>query len=299
MMTVEMLRPLFVKAWKNWGKDKAPRLSASLTFYLMLALAPLLLFIVAGAGLFYSSAEVRHHLIRTLEESIGSTQAHFIESIIVSTSSRTAGITATLFSLAISLFGSSGLIEQLRDSMNSIWGVDAPSGGIWSIIVRRLVGFLTVIVGTLILVAWLLFDAWLRSLRHRYGGGTDFPIWEIISFLTSWIFWTPVFGSIFKFLPEIKVKWNDVWLAAIVTSLGFALGKYVLSLYFSYSTVNLSYGSAGAIVVILLWSYYFAQLFFYGVELSEAYSLAYGSRKGQQELDSQTVEQHGLIKVRT
>lgn len=280
-MTVEMLRPVFARAWKDWQEDQVPRLSAALTFYLMLALSPLLLFIVAATGLALQQHggqnPIAEHLIASVRSSLGADQADFVKSIIHSSRSKGAGIAASLIGLVVALFGASGIFQQLQESVNSIWEVKTEISGIKAAIMGKLVAALMVIIGGLVLIGWLGLDAWLRIERKNLGGTGTFPVRQILSFLAAWAFWTPIFASIFRWLPNRRVAWNDVWLGAITTSFAFALTKYLLSLYFSFSSVSVSYGSAGAVVVLLLWAYYLSQLFFYGVELTRAYAFTYGS----------------------
>jgi membrane protein len=296
-MTVEMLVPVFKKAFKGWGEDQVPRLSASFTFYLLLALSPMLLFFVAATGLVMHSPSIREGLIAQIKDAMGEAQAGFISSLMTSTQSKGAGILATLFGLVVALFGASGLFEQLRESVNTIWGVKSQPCGVWSMVLRKFVAFLMVILGGLVMAGWLILDARLHYLNKNYMISAPLPIWQTLSFVVSWAFWSVVFAGALKYLPERPLQWRDVWLPAFVTSLAFALGKYLLSLYFSYSSVNVSYGSAGAVVLLLLWVYYSAQIFFFGVELTEAYALAFGSLKGQEEKHETAVRQGGVAKA--
>jgi len=283
MVTVEMLRPVFAKAIKGYGEDQVPRLSAALAFYLLLALSPLLLVLVAVFTLLVrlksADTQMEAHLLNTIRNTLGEPQMLFLKGIMDSSKSNGASYVATVTGLALALFGSSGLFQQLRDSVNGIWRAKPGLSGIRGVILSKIGAALTVIVVVAILVGWLVFDSWMRIVRRTIAPGTAYGFRESLSFVFAWFFWTPIYAAMFKWLPAQKVEWRDVWLGGIVTALAFAISKYVLSLYFSYVGSSASFGSAGAIIVILLWAYYSAQIFFYGVELTKAYAEAWGSLK--------------------
>ncbi|HEY3781788.1 MAG TPA: YihY/virulence factor BrkB family protein [Fimbriimonadaceae bacterium] len=279
-MTVEMLRPIFAKAFKYWNEDQAPRYSAAITFYLMLALSPLLIFLVAASSLLLQNHELQTHLVETVTQSMGEAQGTLVGQIITSSHSRGVGYVATIVGLVVSISGASGLFLQLRLSVNSIWRVETKASGIKGFIGTKVVSILMVLIVGIVFLGWLAFDWWLRIVRHEIGPEAGFPIKTTLSFILSWAFWTPVYAAMLKWLPQRKLQWRDVWLGGIVTSLAYAVSKYLLSLYFTYSSVSVTYGTAGALIVILLWAYYSCQIFFYGVELSRAYAEAYGSLKG-------------------
>ena len=291
-MTVEMLRPVFARAFKYWNEDQAPRYAAAITFYLMLAMSPLLLFFVGASSLILQSGNgqnpLKTELLDTVSHSLGSAQGAFLQGIIDSNHSRGSGYFATIFGLVVALFAASGLFQQLRLSVNDIWRVRSKSDGIKGVIWSKAVSVVMVLAVGIILLGWLVFDAWLRIVRRSIQEPSGLPLKSFISFILSWAFWTPVYAFMLKWLPERKLEWKDVWLGGIVTSFAYSVSKYILSLYFSYSSVSLT-GTAGAIVVILLWAYYSSQIFFYGVELSRSYAESYGSLKGTRIADEKPI----------
>ncbi len=201
--------------------------------------------------------------------------------------------------MIVSLYGASGLFEQLRDSVNAIWGVKPLARGIRQIVLSKLTAFLGVLVGGAMIVAWVLFDAWLHYVRHHYSLTLpfQFPVWQVASFIGTCALTTPAFALTFKLLPCKELRWRDVWLPAVITGLLFAIGKFVLGWYLSLSTSNASYGTAAALIVILLWAYYSSQIFFFGVELSEQYATQYGSLKGQGQDHENKVLPTGVTEV--
>lgn len=304
-MTLETAKNIFIKAFQGWNKDQVPRLSAALTFYLLLSLSPMLLFLVAATGLLQQSEEFRTQLLQSVTEGLGKAQADLIDTLLKHAGAGGTGIVATILGLLVSLFGASGLFEQLRDSVNAIWGVQPTSRGIVAIVMGKLAAFVMVLAGGAIVVGWVIFDAWLHYMRRHYPLNAtfgvshqfSFPLWQVISLVATWILITPVFGAMFKYLPCKQLTWKDVQLPAFVTGLLFSLGKLGLGLYLSFSTGNASYGSAGAVVVLLLWAYYSAQIFFFGVELTEQYALQRGSLMGEHEEHRNRVLPEGVAGV--
>ena len=293
-----MLKPVFAKAAQRFGKDQAPRLAAALTFYMMLALSPLLLFLISAVGLIQTSDRFRHMLLSSIRNGFGPNDAEFVRTLLHKAADTHAGIIAAIFGLIVAVYGASGLFEQLRDSVNAIWGVTPVSRGIWQIVLGKLSAFLMVIIGGAIVFAWVLFDAWLRYVhRHTEDYSSSIPIWQVVSFLSTWGVAIPVFGLMFKYLPCKYLKWSDVWFPAFLTGLLFAIGKYGLGLYLLLGSANSSYGAAGSVVIILLWAFYSAQIFFFGVELSEQYALHYGSQRGKEEEHKNAVLPSGVAKV--
>jgi len=280
VLTLEMLKPVFMHAGLHFVKDQAPRLSAALTFYMMLALSPLLLFLIGVIGLIQNSDRFRHMLLRQIERGFGPGAQEFLKEMLHKAADTHAGIIAVVLGLLVAGFGASGMFEQLRDSVNAIWEVKPTARSFWQMVLNKLSAFVMVIAGGAVIVLWILFDAWLHYVRRQVGAEYPytFPIWQLVSFLTTWGFTTPVFTLMFRYLPCKDLKWQDVWLPAFLTGFMFALGKYGLGLYLLFSSANSSYGIAGSIVVVLLWCYYSTQIFFFGVELSKQYARYYGSQ---------------------
>ena len=276
---------MFGGAWREWARDDVPRLSASLAFYLILALSPLLLFLVGFIGLLPQTSSFQGAFLASIRDTIGQDQQQFIQTLMPQPGAHPAtGIAATVIGLTLSLFGASGVFQQLRLAANTVWDVKS-AGGLKVALVARLGSLLMVFFGVAIAVAWVSFDTWLLFLRHRAQAESAsvglrevfWPAWRLVSFVISWAFWAPIHAAIFRYLPKVKVEMRDVWTAAILTALALAVAKLVLSDYFLYSRSSAAYGSAGALVVILLWVYYSAQIFFFGMEFSKVYAKTYGS----------------------
>lgn len=279
VLTRQRLLRLPVAAWKFFGAN-GPTSSAALTFYVVLSLSPLLLFLAAASALFFhgqgSQNPLQQTILNTVSHSLGKDQAAVLQNLMQGAKSRTTGYWASFIGLLVSIYGASGLFQQLQYAVNLIWGA-TQSGGIKSFFLGKAVSILMVLLTGTVLIGWVVVDSWLRLVRHAIPGEESRHIGEAISFLLSFVFWTPVYGAIYKYLPQRTVAWRDVWVGAVVTSLGYSIFKYVLTLYFTYSNAGAIYGPAGAVVIILLWTYYYCQLFLYGVALTRAYAELYGS----------------------
>jgi membrane protein len=278
-MVLEPYKRVFAKAFKWFGEDQVPRLAAAFTFYAMLSLAPMLLIAVATAGFILGESAAQTNIIEQVRSSMGTAQAAFVETLLQSHNS-SAGVVAAVFSLAVLFFGASGLFEQLRDSVNAIWGLTSPQGGIIQVVKRKAFALVSVLLVMIGLLGWMILDARLQWLSHQTVSAV-MPLWKALSFLLSWAFGSLAFAALFKWMPRKNIQWADVWFAAITTALAFAFGRYLLSMYFALASVSAAYGAAGALVVILLWIYYSSHIMFFGVELSNAYAHECGSLKDQ------------------
>ncbi|HZH99453.1 MAG TPA: YihY/virulence factor BrkB family protein [Fimbriimonadaceae bacterium] len=283
-MTTRQLTDLLKEAFQKWSDDNAARISAALAFYTMLSLAPVLVLAVALASLFLGEQSTREALMRDIHGSLGAEGADFIKGILEGQALNRSGVWPTIISIGVMLMGASALFLQLRESVISIWGrdEDAKKGFVVLLVQRAIAGVMVLIFG-MVLLAWLGVEAMLTfssdkaDLRNSLGG-----LWPLISLLISISFWTIVFSLAFRYLPPAKLKFTDVWLAGALTAVGFAVGKFGLGLYFSLAKVSAAYGSAGALVIILLWIFYNAQIFFFGLEFTQVYAKCMGSGQAKE-----------------
>jgi len=280
-MVIPNFRPIFVKAFQSWQSDNAPRLAAAFAFYAMLALAPMVVLAVAVASHFLGQSQGGMHIVHVMEEYLGKSGSAFLENMIQNAAQPGTTTIATILSLLVATIGAVNLFEQLFEAVNTIWGVKG-RGGFKGFLINKVTSVMMFIVFSAVFVIWLAIDSWLGWVEvHTHG----FQGWQLISILVSVIFLTLVFAMSFRALPRRMVAWSDVWLGAVVTACGFALSKLLLSLYFSFTSLT-AYGSAGALVIILLWIYYSAQIYFFGIELTCTYAHMYGSQtqrhKGEQ-----------------
>jgi membrane protein len=266
----------------EWMEDDAPTLGAALAYYTVFSLAPLMTIAIAMAGFFFGKEAAQGQIFDELRVLLGEQGGKAVEEMVQSANAQpTAGIVATIISIVMLLVGASGVFGQLQASLNTIWGVKPKSGrGVLGIIQDRLLSFgFTLVVGFLLLVSLLLTAGialvadWVGSLMP--GSET---IAQMLNILFSLAMITLLFAMIFKFLPDAKIAWRDVWVGAFITAALFTIGKFALGIYLGKSGVASSYGAAGSLIVLLLWVYYSSQILFFGAEFTQVYANRFGTR---------------------
>jgi membrane protein len=268
---------------EEWNKDKASKLAAALAYYTVFALAPLLILIIAIAGIVLGDDAARGEISRQLQGLIGSEGANFIESAIQNANQpgSDAGIIASIISIVVLLFGATGVFTELQDSLNTVWEVaPKPDLGFWQFIRNRVLSFGMVLGIAFLLLVSLVVSAVLSGLNTYMSGllpGVD-SLWQLVNLVISLGAITLLFAMIFKFLPDVKIGWSDVWIGAFITALLFTLGKFLIGLYLGNSSFTSSYGAAGSLVIVLTWVYYSAQILFFGAEFTQVYARRYGSQ---------------------
>jgi membrane protein len=272
---------LFKETYTDFVEDKAPRLGAALAYYTAFSLAPLLVIVIAIAAMVFGQEAAQGQIVGTIQGFVGENGARAIQEMIAGASKHGSGITATIIGVITLLFGASGVFGQLQDSLNTIWEVQPKAGrGIWGFIRDRFFS-LTMVLGTgfLLLVSLVLTSAISMLgdfLGSRLPGGET--LWQGINLVMSLAITTGIFALIYKYVPDLEIRWRDVIVGALVTGMLFTLGKFLIGLYLGKSTVASAYGAAGSLIVVLLWVYYSAQILFFGAEFTQVYANKYGSR---------------------
>jgi membrane protein len=261
-------------ALEGWWNDNVPRLGASLAYYTLFAMAPILIISIAIAGFFFGPEAVRGEVVTQIRGLVGDTGAAAVQAMLENASTRGDGTVATVVGLVTFFIGSTGAFLELQTALNAIWRVKAkPNAGIREMLFQRLLSFgLVVGVGFVLLVS-LVISAALSAL-DRYVGHA-FPalavVWTAINVLVSFGVVTLLFAMIYQFLPDVKLRLRDVWVGALVTAGLFSLGKNLIGLYLGTSAIASSYGAAGSVVVLLVWVYYSSQVVLLGAEFTKAY----------------------------
>jgi membrane protein len=264
---------------QSFVEDRAMRLSAALAYYSIFSLAPLLLLAAGVAGLVFGHDAVRREVERQLTELTGAQTAHALQTMMEAWQKSGSGM-ATVFSIVALVLGASGVFGQLQDALNAIWRVKAkPGRSAWRFVRDRFLS-LAMVLGTGFL---LLVSLILTTLLNAFAGrvGTVLPIPESVAHALnstlSFVVISLLFAMIFKFLPDVKVAWRNVWIGAIGTALLFTGGKELLGLYLGREGTVSAYGAAGSIVVIVLWVYYASLILFWGAEFVRVFALKTGS----------------------
>jgi membrane protein len=270
---------------REWREDGANRLAAALAYYTTFSLAPLLVLIIAIAGLVGGQEAAQTRTMAQVEDLLGTEGREFVQEMIETASRPRTGWTATMIGTVTLLVGALGVFGELQNSLNTIWEVKPKPAkgfldGIKRFVIKRLMSFTMVLGIGFLLLASLVISAALSALGEYIG--TRWPLADfwlaLINFVISFVVITFLFAMIFKFLPEIKIAWNDVWLGAAVTSALFTLGKFLIGLYLGRSEVGNTFGAAGSLAILLIWIYYSAQILFFGAEFTQVYANRYGSK---------------------
>ncbi|MEO6259033.1 MAG: YihY/virulence factor BrkB family protein [Thermoanaerobaculia bacterium] len=271
---------LLKQTFKEFGDDKVPRLGAALSYYTIFSMAPLLLIVIGVAGLVFGHEAAQGQVFDQLKTVMGPATAATVQEMVKNAGKPKSGSLATIIGVITLILGASGVFGQLKDALNTIWDVKPKkSAGIMGLIKDRFLSASMVFgIGFLLLVS-LVVDAMLAAVG-KYGeknlpGGE--AIWHILSLVVSFVVVSALFAMIFRFLPDLKIEWRDVWLGAAFTSFLFVLGKFALGLYLAKSAVGSSFGAAGSLVVLLVWVYYSAQIVLFGAEFTQVYARAEGS----------------------
>lgn len=276
---------LVKEAFSEWKEDNASRLAASLAYYTTFSISPLLVLIIAVAGLLGSRQAVHDQVMVQIEGLVGHEGMVFVENMLAGASQPRHGVLAGVLGILALLLGALGVFTELQNSLNTIWEVKPKlvqdmKQSIWHFLKQRIISFSMVLAIGFVLVASLAVSAALSALGNLRLNTSIFPVWlfQAINQLISFIVITLLFALMFKVLPDAKIAWWDVWLGAGVTSLLFNLGKFAIGFYLGRSSISSSFGAAGSLVVILVWVYYSAQIFFFGAEVTQVYANDWGSR---------------------
>jgi len=273
-MTPGALWWVLKQAFAGWWNDNVPRLGASLAYYTLFALAPILVVAIAVAGLVFGAEAVRGEIVGQIQGLVGRQGAEAVQAMLEGAAKPSSSILATVIGGITAFIGATGAFIELQTALNAIWRVKPrPGVSVKAFLVERFVSFgLVVGVGFLLLVS-LLVSAALAAL-NRYLGGA-FPglaaLWEAGNVLVSLGVTTLLFAMVYKVLPDVRLHWRDVWVGALVTAGFFSVGKQLIGLYLGTSSVASSYGAAGSVVVLLVWVYYSAQIVLLGAEFTRFY----------------------------
>jgi membrane protein len=264
----------------EWYADRGSRFGAALAFYTLFSLAPLLIIIIAIAALAFGEEVAHTQIVQQMEALIGQEGGKAIKTMIENASKPSSGVAATLIGLVTLLFGATVVFSELQDALNTIWKIPSkPERGMVIALVRdRFLSFVMVLgIGFLLLVS-MLANTVLTTIAQIFGEA--FPSQTYFLRAANFLFFlaiiTLLFAMIYKVLPDTDIGWGDVLIGAVVTSLLFAIGKFLIGLYLVYSGITSPYGAAGSLVVVLVWVYYSAQIFYFGAEFTKVLATSQG-----------------------
>ena len=282
-MRLKDLWALFKESWNAWSTEQAPRLGAALAYYTIFSLAPLLVIVIAIAALVFGQEAVQGKIVAEIGGLVGAESASAIQTMIEKARTPATGVFATIVSLITLLLGATGVVGELKDTLNTIWHVEpAPEMGLLRTLKTRLISLAFVLgVGFLLLVS-LVISAVLAALNgffsHLFSSPWILHGLQVVNIVVSLGVITVLFAMLYRFLPDTEVAWHDVWIGAGMTALLFVISKFLLGLYLGRSSIGSAYGPAGSLVLILAWVYYASLVLLFGAEFTEIYAHRYGSR---------------------
>jgi len=258
----------------RWLDDNAPSMGASLAYYTVFSMAPLLLIVIAVAGLVFGEEAARGEIVHQAAGLIGANNAKAIEGLVQSVSLPGQGVLAVAAGLLTTLIGATTVFAELQSALNRIWRAPGPepvaAAGLWAWLRARLLSLgLVLALGFLLLVS-LVASAALSAFARWWGSyfGDWLVMARVLEMTISFGLITIVIAVIYKWMPHVKLAWRDVFLGAVVTAVLFTLGKFAIGAYIGRSGVSSAFGAAASVVVLLLWVYYSAQIFLFGAEFT-------------------------------
>jgi len=271
------------EAASSWSADYAPSMGAALSYYTLFSIAPLLIIVIAVAGLAFGDEAARGAIFSELRGMTGDEGAKAVEGMVQAADKPKEGAAASVIGVLLLLLGATTVFGELQNALDRIWRAPARqrSSGWWNLLRTRLLSFGMVLGIAFLLMVSLVLSAALAALGKLWA----FPGWEALShaldLLVSFGITTALFAMIYKFIPRVHVAWRDVWIGAAFTAILFAVGKFLIGLYIGKSAVASTFGAAGSLVVLMLWVYYSAQIFLLGAEFTWVYAHEHGSRRGK------------------
>lgn len=272
---------LLKQTFQEWIQDKAPQLGAALAYYTVFSLAPMVLVLLAIVGMIFRNdpAGAWNKITQQMTYFLDPSAVHVVQNIAQQTSQGGKSTIATIIGVALALFGASGVFGQLQDALNTVWGVKPkPGRGIWGFIRTRFLSFALVAGICFLLLVSLAIEALLKGFSHYVQSVLPGGIVIALSVYLIFDFAVVVllFAIIFKFLPDVKIQWRDVWIGAVLTAILFGLGKWLLGFYLGSGAASSAYGAAGSLITLLLWVYYSSQILLFGAEFTQVYAARAG-----------------------
>jgi membrane protein len=268
----------------GWIDDGAASMGAALAFYTLFSMAPLLLLAISIAGLVIGDDVARGLVGDQLRDLLGEQGAAAVQSVLAAADRKGENLVAAAVSLATLALGATTVFAELKRDLDKIWRYTPPKLRGWtSHFTSRFASFGMILVIGFLLMVSLVVSATVSAFGALWADALPGSalLLRVLEFLGSFFVITGLFAMIYKILPSVHIAWRDVWVGAAVTSLLFWVGKYLIGLYLGRSAVASPFGAAGTLVVVILWVYYSAQIFFLGAEYTRAYALRHGSHQGE------------------
>lgn len=263
---------------QGWLDDGAGSMGAALAFYTLFSMAPLLLVAITIGGAILGREEAQRLILAQFSEVVGARMAGGIRFLVEATSNHSRVFPAAVAAVVI-LVGAATVFNELKTDLDRIWRThENRPKGFFPVLRKRLLSIAMVVAVGLLLLGSLVVSALLSALGGELFGGRADTL-RALEFGGSFVVITGLFAMIYKMLPSARIAWGDVWVGAVVTSMLFWLGKFLLGLYLGHTAVGSMFGAAGAVIALVAWVYYSAQIFILGAEFTRAYALRHGSHQ--------------------
>jgi len=268
-------------SFRGFVTDKVPKLSGSLSYYMIFSMGPLLLIIITFSSIFFRREAIEGGIYQQLESFTGSDTAIQLQQIIKNASLSGKTTIATIIGIITLVIGATSVFAEMQDSINMIWGVKAKPKKNWLKFVKdRVMSFSIIISLSFLLLVSLGISALIESFGHylkeRFPDVT-INIFYMVNLLITIAITSFIFGIVFKVLPDAEIRWKDVLAGALVTTILFLLGKFGISFYISKTSVGSTYGPAGSLIILVVWIYYSSMILYFGAEFTKYYALQYGA----------------------
>ena len=276
---------LVAETIKEWQKDQAARLAAALAYYATFSLAPLLVLVLAIAGLVGGRDAAQGLVMAQIQDLVGEEGKEFVQSMIENAATTPTGVTASILGSVTLLVGALGAFNELQNALDRIWDVEPKPITRWRLrvkrfIFKRLLSFSMVLgIGFLLLIS-LVISAALSALSEYLGRIPLFSelMLQMLHLIISLGLITFLFAMIFKFIPDVEIRWRNVWLGAAITAILFTIGKTLIGIYLGQAEVSSTFGAAGSLAVLMIWVYYSSQILFLGAEFTQVFTKRSGER---------------------
>jgi membrane protein len=271
---IRVIGSLIGETYNELLDDKVYKMTAALSYYTLLSLSPLLLIAISIAGFLFGEEAARGQIVSELQNLIGRSGAEVVQSLLQNSSQEFTGIVTTIISLVVIFLGSVGVFVEMKESLNIIWGVEPkPGQPIKNLIKTRVGAFSMVLIICFLLLVSLVVSSVLSAVGNIIGDNYPafLPFMEISNFIATLAIITVLFAFIFRYLPDAVIRWKYVWMGALITSILFSIGKYLIGLYLGNSSYSSTFGAAGSLVVFMIWLNYSSLILFFGAEFTQVY----------------------------
>lgn len=256
----------------EWNEDKAPRMAAAIAFYTVFSLTPIVVISIGVADMFFPKKQALDRVLAEARFLIGDAGVEAVNLLYEHAPRHESSLWVTMLGLATTFFAATGAFTELQDALDTIWEVRPKPGlGIWAMVKARFLSFALVLVIGFLLIVSLIASTGLAALSETalWFVTDQVRMLQIGNFIVSMVVITLLFALIYRVLPDAEVAWSDVWVGAVTTAFLFAVGKSLFGLYLGHSSISSSYGAAGSLVIVVLWTYYSALILLFGAEITQ------------------------------